>query len=168
VSAFTIRLATREDSSIVLALIGELAAYENAADRVRIDEDRLARYVFAERPLVDVFLALEGNDPVGYAMVFPIFSSYQGLPILFLEDLYLREAARAKGYGRRFMSFLARLALTRGCRSLTWGVLEWNQPSIDFYRRLGAERELGHEYYSLSGPLLDSLARWDGELTRPV
>jgi GNAT superfamily N-acetyltransferase len=164
VSTFAVRPATREDSALVLALISELAAYEHAAEKVRIDEDRLARYVFTERPLAEVFLAYDAGHPIGYAMVFPIFSSYQGLPMLFLEDIYLRETVRGKGHGRRFMSFLARLALSRGCFSLAWGVLHWNQQAIAFYRRLGAEREEGHQHYSLSGAPLESLAlSWPSE-----
>ena len=163
-STFRVRPATREDSALVLALISELAAYEDAAGMVRIDENRLARYVFTERPLAEIFLAFEGGQPAGYAMVFAIFSSYQGLPMLFLEDLYLRETVRGKGYGRRFMSFLARLALSRGCYSLAWGVLHWNQAAIAFYRHLGSEREEGHQHYSLSGAPLESLANyWPGE-----
>jgi len=158
---FLIRDTVAADIPTILTLIHEMAAYERSSARVQVDESRLRKYVFCDRPIASVLLAEEDDEPVGYAMIFPALSSYAGVPILYLEDLFLRDTARGKGYGKRFMSYLARYVQQRGYRSLGWSVLDWNTPSIDFYERLGGTRESGRFHYSLDGAALERLAQVD-------
>jgi len=160
-SEFVIREAVAADIPTVLMLIREMATYERAADRFRVDESRLRRYIFCDRPIATIFLAEEDDEPVGYAIVLPAFSSYAGIPDLYLEDLFLRDTVRGKGYGKRMMAHLARYVKQRGFRNLAWSVLDWNTPSIDFYDRLHATRESDRFHYTLEGEALERLAQVD-------
>ncbi len=146
---------------MILTLIREMATYERVPERVRINDASLRRYLFADHPIATVFLADESDATVGYAMVLPTFSSYAGVPNLYLEDLFLRENCRGKGYGKAFMAHLARYVKQRGYRDLCWSVLDWNAPSIEFYDRLGATRETGRHHYSLEGEALQRLGQLD-------
>ncbi len=158
---FLIREAVAADIPIVLSLIREMAAYERASERVQVHEASLRKYVFSDRPIATVLLAEEGDEAVGYAMILPVFSSYAGVPNLYLEDLFLRESVRKRGYGKRFMAYLARYVKQRGYRHLVWSVLDWNVPSIEFYDRLKATRESDRFHYSLEADALDNLAQVD-------
>lgn len=158
---FLIREASPADIPLILTLIREMAAYEGKLERVRIDEGRLRRHVFCDRPLATIFIAEEDGEPIGYGLIHPTFSSFAGVPNIYLEDLLLRDHVRGKGYGKRFMAYLARYVKERGYRYLIWSVLDWNTPSIDFYERLNAVRDTGRFHYSLEGEALDRLATLD-------
>ena len=135
---FAIRTTTHADIPVILSLIRELAEYERAPDAVVATEASLREVLFGERPSAEVLLALEGDRPVGFAVYFFSFSTWLGRPGLYLEDLFVRPAERMKGYGRALLERLAQIAQERGCGRMEWAVLDWNDPAIQFYKKLGA------------------------------
>jgi GNAT superfamily N-acetyltransferase len=133
-----IRNATTADTPIICELIQSLAEYERLTDKLDLHEDRLRAYLFGLRPVAEVLLAEEVGEVVGFALFFPIFSTFLCKPGIYLEDLFVAPTHRGKGHGKALLTALARLALERGCGHLEWTVLQWNEPAIDFYRSLGA------------------------------
>jgi GNAT superfamily N-acetyltransferase len=154
-----IRPATRADVPQILAFIRELAEYERLSHAVVATEDDLLQSLFGREPCAHALLAFLESEPVGFAVYFYNFSTFVGRPGLYLEDLYVRPAARGLGIGRRFLVALARLAVERGCGRMEWAVLDWNEPAIRFYRRLGAAPNDDWTTYRLSGEALGKLAR---------
>jgi GNAT superfamily N-acetyltransferase len=138
VADFQIRSARAEDVLVILELIRDLAAYERAPHEVTATEEQLLNVLFGERPAAEVLLAFEGKSPVGFAVFFYNFSTWLGLPGLYLEDLFVKPEKRGKGYGRALLVELAKIARDRGCGRMEWAVLNWNEPAIKFYRALGA------------------------------
>jgi GNAT superfamily N-acetyltransferase len=136
---FKIRTATETDVPVILTLIRELAEYERAPDAVVATEKGLRDVLFGPNPSAKVLLALEKGVPVGFAVYFHNFSTWLGRPGLYLEDLFVRPAERGKGYGRALLGRLAQIAKECGCGRMEWAVLDWNEPAIQFYRKLGAE-----------------------------
>jgi GNAT superfamily N-acetyltransferase len=136
---FTIRRATVADVGAILNLIRELATYERAPDEVTTTEEQLVDVLFGKKPAAEVLLAFEGKEPVGFAVYFYNFSTWLGRPGLYLEDLFVRPEDRGKGYGRALLVELAKIARERGCGRMEWAVLNWNEPAIEFYRKLGAK-----------------------------
>ena len=137
-SEFTIRFAQESDCALILDFIRQLADYEQLAHQVVATEEGLRESLFARRQ-AEVVLAFEGGEAVGFALFFHNYSTFLGKAGLYLEDLFVKEAHRSKGYGRALFAHLAGLALERGCERLDWWCLDWNQSAIDFYTRLGAE-----------------------------
>ena len=135
---FRIRPATPADVPIILELIRDLATYERAPSDVTATEERLLQVLFGEKPVAEVLLASEGEAPVGFAVFFYNFSTWLGRPGLYLEDLFIRPEHRGKGYGRALLVDLAKIARDRGCGRMEWAVLDWNEPAIEFYKKLGA------------------------------
>jgi GNAT superfamily N-acetyltransferase len=138
-SNFEIRPARVEDVPVILELIRELATYERAPDEVTATEEQLVGVLFGERPAAEVLLAFEGKSPIGFAVFFHNFSTWLGRPGLYLEDLFVKQEKRSKGYGRALLIDLAKIARDRACGRMEWAVLNWNEPAIKFYRALGAE-----------------------------
>jgi GNAT superfamily N-acetyltransferase len=138
-SDFEIRAAAEADVPIILSLIRDLAEYERAPDAVVATEEGLREVLFGARPSAEVLLALENGDAVGFAVYFYNFSTWLGRPGLYLEDLFVRPNVRGNGYGRALLERLAQIAQKRGCGRMEWAVLDWNDPAIQFYRKLGAE-----------------------------
>ena len=136
---FTIRPATAADVPIILELIRALATYERAPNDVTATEDGLSKVLFGEKPAAEVLLAFENETAVGFAVFFHNFSTWLGRPGLYLEDLFVRPEDRGKGYGRALLIRLAKIARDRGCGRMEWAVLDWNEPAIQFYRKLGAK-----------------------------
>jgi len=136
--SFQIRAATLDDVPTILSLIRDLAEYERAPNEVVATEEGLREVLFGARPAAEVVLALEGKKPVGFAVFFHNFSTWLGRPGLYLEDLFVRPDARGKGYGRALLVHLAGIAQERGCGRMEWAVLDWNEPAVQFYRKLGA------------------------------
>ena len=134
----TIRSATREDLPLIMQLIRDLAEYEKLLDQVRFDEETLAGHLFGPRPMAEVIVGEVDGQPQGFALFFHNFSTFEGRPGIYLEDLYVRPQARGAGLGKALLQRLAALAVERGCALLEWSVLDWNAPSIAFYRSLGA------------------------------
>lgn len=134
----TLRFARREDVPLILAFIRELAEYEREPDAVLADEATLADSLFGARPGAEVVLAEVDGQPAGFALFFHNFSTWLGRRGLYLEDLFVRPEFRGRGVGLVLMTYLARLAVERGCGRFEWSVLDWNTPAIEFYRSLGA------------------------------
>jgi GNAT superfamily N-acetyltransferase len=134
----SIRAAVPADLGLIHAFILALADYERLSHEVRANREALGRYLFGERPVAEVLIAEVEEEPVGFALFFHNFSTFEGRPGLYLEDLFVAPAARGKGAGRALLSRLANIALERGCARMEWAVLDWNAPAIAFYRALGA------------------------------
>lgn len=153
-----IRSATREDVPVILQLIRNLATYERAPNEVTATEDELLKVLFGDKPAAEVRLALEGDTPVGFAVFFQNFSTWLGRPGLYLEDLFVKPEYRGKGYGRALLVDLARIARDRGCGRMEWAVLDWNEPAIQFYRKLGAKPNEEWTIFRLTRDGIASLA----------
>ncbi len=136
---FTIRLAGVQDVPLILDFIRKLADYERLSHEVVATEADLEKYLFGQEKVAEVVLGYEGDLPVGFALFFHNFSTFLGKPGIYLEDLYVLEEHRGKGYGKTLLIYLARLAVERDCGRLEWAVLDWNEPSIEFYKSLGAK-----------------------------
>jgi GNAT superfamily N-acetyltransferase len=154
----TLRAATLEDVPQILAFIRALADYERLLDEVVATEDGLRRALFGPRPYAEVVLAEEAGTPVGFALFFHTFSTFVGLPGIYLEDLFVVPEARGRGVGRALLTYLARLAGERGCGRVEWAVLDWNAPAIGFYQSLGALPNAEWTVYRLAGDALTALA----------
>ena len=137
-NTLTFRSAVRSDTPLILRFIKDLAAYEQLLDEVIADEQTLETWLF-DKQCAEVLLALENGVEIGFALFFHNFSTFLGRAGLYLEDLYVKPEARGKGYGKAILKKLASIAVQRGCGRLEWWCLDWNKPSIDFYRALGAE-----------------------------
>ena len=136
--AIEIVRATRADVPAILAFIRELAEYERLAHAVVATEALLEQQLFGAVPRAEVVFAERAGERLGFALYFHNYSTFTGRPGLYLEDLYVRPAARGAGVGRRLMAHLARIALERGCARFEWAVLDWNVDAIRFYRSIGA------------------------------
>ena len=136
---FTIRPATVTDVPVILELIRALATYERAPSEVTASEETLREVLFGEKPAAEVLLLFEGEIAAGFAVFFHNFSTWLGRPGLYLEDLFVRPEHRGKGYGRALLIQLAKIARERDCGRMEWAVLDWNEPAIEFYRKLGAK-----------------------------
>lgn len=138
-SKFTIRSASDSDIPVILQLIRDLATYERAPGDVTATEEQLRTVLFGRKRSAEVRLAFEAHTPVGFAVFFHNFSTWLGRPGLYLEDLFVKPEHRGKGYGRALLVDLAKIARDRGCGRMEWAVLDWNDPAIQFYRKLGAK-----------------------------
>lgn len=158
IPGFTIRPAEPEETPLVLRFIIELAEYEGLGHEVEATEELLRENLFGERPTAEVvFGCLEGN-PVGFALFFHNFSTFQGKPGLYLEDLYVRPEMRGKGFGTAMLAFLADLTLKRGGGRFEWGVLTWNTPARKYYVAIGADPQERFLLNRVTGPALLNLA----------
>ena len=133
-----IRTATPNDVSLLRSMILELAEYEHVRDRVVVTEADLARDGFGPQPKFRALIAEWDRQPVGYALFFDAYSTWEGRPALFLEDLFVRSQFRSKGIGRALLASVACVARQENCYGVRWEVLDWNQPAVEFYQRLGA------------------------------
>ena len=138
-ASFSIRPATVADVPLILQLIRDLAIYEKAPGDVTATEPQLREVLFGDKPAAEVLLGFEGANSVGFAVFFHSFSTWLGRPGLYLEDLFVHPQHRGKGYGRALLVHLAKIARERGCGRMEWAVLDWNDPAIQFYRKLGAK-----------------------------
>jgi GNAT superfamily N-acetyltransferase len=153
-----IRAATEGDVPLILSLIKELAEYERLSQEVVVTEEALRNSLFGERPGAEVLIGNLGDDPAGFALFFHNFSTFLGKPGLYLEDLYVKPGFRGAGVGQALLVRLAKLARERGCGRLEWSVLDWNEPAIGFYRRIGASPVSGWTIFRVAGEALDALA----------
>lgn len=153
-----IRPAVPADIDLIHGFIRALADYERLAHAVRADREMLARHLFGPRPMAEVLIAALDGAPVGFALFFHNFSTFEGRPGLYLEDLYVVPEARGHGAGKALLRALAGLALERDCARLEWAVLDWNAPAIAFYRALGAHAMDEWTVNRLDGTALEALA----------
>ena len=155
-----IRFARANDVGVLLQLIRELAAYERAPDAVVATEDDLCRYGFGPERRFEALIAFVEEEPAGFALFFPDFSTWRGRPGLYLEDLYVRDWARRLGVGWRLIARLAAIAIERDWPALRLMVLDWN-PARGFYRRLGIEPRSEWLPYGMAGEALRLMASQD-------
>ena len=153
-----IRPAAPQDVPLILTFIHELATYEKLAHEVVATDADMHAALFGERPVIEAVVASLDGQPVGYALFFPTFSTFLGKPGLYLEDLYVRPAARGFGVGRTLLEHLARVTLERGWGRFEWSVLDWNEPSIAFYKKMGAKPMHEWTIFRLTGDSLQRLA----------
>jgi GNAT superfamily N-acetyltransferase len=157
-STFTIRPAVRADVPAILGMIRELADFEKLTHLMVADEAMLADALFGARPACECLLGEEDGAPVTFALFFHNFSTFLGRRGLYLEDLYVKPAHRARGYAQAMLQALARLALERGCGRFEWSVLDWNEHAIRFYRKMGADVMPDWRICRLTGQELRTLA----------
>jgi GNAT superfamily N-acetyltransferase len=157
-SQLQIRDSVIEDVPVILRLIRDLAAYERAPNDVVATEDGLREVLFGSDPSAKVLLAFEEAEPVGFAVYFFNFSTWLGRPGLYLEDLFVKPETRGRGYGRALLVHLAQIARKRGCGRMEWAVLNWNEPAIQFYRKLGAAPNEEWRIFRLTSDGIDRLA----------
>lgn len=154
-----LRPASEADLDTIIELIHALAEYEREPGAVRLEREELRRHLFGPRPYAEVILAeTETGESAGFALFFHNFSTWEGRPGIYLEDLFVRPEHRGQGYGKALLVALARLARERGCARLEWAVLDWNEPSIRFYRALGAVPMDEWTTYRVTGEALERLA----------
>ena len=153
----TFRFATEQDCGLILSFIRALAAYEKMSDEVVASEELLSEQLFQKRG-AEVLFACENGKEIGFALFFHNFSTFVGRAGLYLEDLYVLPEYRGKGYGKAILKKLAAIAVERGCGRMEWVCLDWNKPSIDFYRSLGARPMDEWTIYRVAGESLRTLA----------
>ncbi len=153
-----LRFATAADVALILELIRGLAEYERLAHEVVADETTLGANLFGARRVAEVVIADHDGEPAGFALFFHSFSTFLGRPGIYLEDLFVRPERRGRGIGETLLAFLARLAVERGCGRLEWSVLDWNEPAIRFYQRLGARQMSDWTVHRVTGEDLVALA----------
>jgi GNAT superfamily N-acetyltransferase len=154
----SIRAATSSDLDLIIGFIRALADYERLADAVRLDRDVLGKHLFGHTPKAEVLIGEIDAQPRGFALFFHNFSTFEGKPGIYLEDLFVEPAARGSGLGKALLARLAALAVQRSCARLEWSVLDWNAPSIAFYKSLGATAMDEWTTYRLDGAALAALA----------
>ena len=155
---FHIRIAEETDTPLILRFIKELAEYEKLLSEVTATEETLKSNLFKERKAAEVLLAYYKEIPVGFAVFFHNFSTFLGKPGIYLEDIFISPEYRGKGFGKIVLSYLAKLAVERGCGRFEWWVLDWNKNAITFYRQIGAksmdewtvQRVTGKELFKLA------------------
>src|SRR5215468_1167849 len=155
---FEIKPATEGDLSLILSFIKKLAVYERLAHEVTATENGLRETLFGERRYAEVVIGYHRGEPVGFALFFHNYSTFLGKPGIYLEDLFVDEGHRGKGFGKALLVHLARLTKERNCGRLEWAVLNWNEPSINFYRALGAAPMNDWTVFRVTGEALDNLA----------
>ncbi|MCX5082498.1 GNAT family N-acetyltransferase [Streptomyces sp. NPDC056121] len=154
-----IRTATPADVPVIHAMVRELADYEKALHEARATEEQLCEALFGERPAAFAHIAEDDTtgEPVGFCLWFLNFSTWRGVHGIYLEDLYVRPEARGGGHGKALLTELARICVERGYERLEWSVLDWNEPSINFYKALGAAPQDEWTVYRLTDEALARL-----------
>jgi GNAT superfamily N-acetyltransferase len=153
----TIADARREDVPLILRFIRELADYERLSHEVVATEAALAATLFGAKPGAEVLIARHADEPAGFALFFPNYSTFLAKPGIYLEDLYVTPSLRGRGVGLALLATVARRAVERGCGRLEWSVLDWNEPALGFYRKLGAQPMAEWTVQRLTGDALSAL-----------
>lgn len=164
IMTLSIRPATPADTPLIAQFIRDLAEYERLSDAVRMDEAALGEHLFGPKPYAEVVIGEIDGSPQGFALFFHNFSTFEGKPGLYLEDLFVRPEARGSGLGKALLAHLATLAVARGCARMEWAVLDWNAPSIAFYEALGARPMDEWTIFRLDDIALHTLAKQDGKI----
>ncbi|MDR2785703.1 MAG: GNAT family N-acetyltransferase [Treponema sp.] len=152
-----LRYAEEKDAPLVLEFVRALAEYEHLLDQVRATEDGLKQYLFADKT-AEVIICEYRGVPAGYSLYFHNFSSFEGRPGIYIEDLFVKPEFRGKGLGKRLLAFIAGRAVERNCGRLEWACLNWNEPSIAFYKSNGARPLSEWTTYRVTGEKLRKLA----------
>ena len=155
---FRIEPATEKDVSVILSLIEGLAEYEKLSHEVVATEKSLRESLFGARRVAEVVIGYAGSEPVGFAVFFHNYSTFLGRPGIYLEDLFVLPEWRRRGLGTQLLRYIAREAVARNCGRLEWSVLDWNEPAIGFYKKLGARAMDEWTVYRVTGDALKKLA----------
>ncbi len=155
---FSIRIATAADVPLILRFIQDLAEYEKLRHVCLATEEFLRETLFGARPYAEVVFGCEDGVEVGFALFFHNYSTFLAQPGIYLEDLFVDPSKRGRGYGKKLLQHLARLAVERNCGRIEWAVLNWNEPSIAFYKSLGAKVQDEWQVYRLTGDALRTLS----------
>jgi GNAT superfamily N-acetyltransferase len=156
-SNFKIRPANESDVKLILSFIKQLGEYEKLSHQVVVTEEKLLNSLFKQH-MAEVIIGEYNGEPVGFALFFHNFSTFLGQAGIYLEDLFIKPEIRGKGFGRKMLTYLAKLAVERDCGRLEWACLDWNEPSICFYKKLGAITLDDWTVYRMSGERLVELA----------
>ncbi len=154
-----IREATPEDVPAICNLIRALAEYEKLSHEVVLQEEEVRQHLFGPKPFAEVLLYEEETQVVGFALYFHNYSTFLGKPGIYLEDLFVKPEFRGKGYGKALLLKLAQIAVERGCGRLEWSVLDWNEPAIQFYKKLGAVPMDEWTVFRLTGDALQNAGK---------
>lgn len=158
IADFTIKPATKKDVPVILAFIRKLADYERLSHEVVATEELLQRTIFGQRRTAEVAIGYFRNEPVGFVLFFHNFSTFLGRPGIYIEDLFVDESFRRRGFGGALLAHIAKLAAVRDCGRLEWSVLDWNEPAINFYQKLGAVPMKEWTVFRVTGDNLHRLA----------
>ena len=158
IADFTIKPATKKDVPVILAFIRKLADYERLSHEVVATEELLQRTIFGQRRTAEVAIGYFRNEPVGFVLFFHNFSTFLGRPGIYIEDLFVEESYRRRGFGGALLAYVAKLAVARDCGRLEWSVLDWNEPAINFYQKLGAVPMKEWTVFRVTGDNLQRLA----------
>lgn len=158
-SEFEIKFAKAKDIPIILNFIKDLAKYEKLENEVVATEQSLHDTLFGKKTFAEVLIASESGVEVGFALFFHNYSTFLGKPGIYLEDLFVKEEFRGKGYGKALLTKLAKITVERNCGRLEWSVLDWNEPSIKFYKKLGAVPMEGWTVFRVDKDSLLNLAK---------
>lgn len=156
-SKFKIRPASESDVKLILQFIKQLGEYEKLSHHVVATEEKLMNSLFKQH-MAEVIIGEYNGEPVGFALFFHNFSTFLGQAGIYLEDLFIKPEMRGKGFGRKMLTYLAKLAVERDCGRLEWACLDWNEPSICFYKKLGAIPLDDWTVYRMTGETLLELA----------
>jgi GNAT superfamily N-acetyltransferase len=159
IPGFHIRSATKVDVPIILAFIKKLADYERLSHEVIATEELLRKTLFGRGRTAEVAIGYLGREPVAFALFYHNYSTFLGRPGIYIEDLFVDESFRRRGFGRALFLYVARLAKERHCGRLEWSVLDWNEPAINFYKKLGAAPMSEWTVFRVTGENLNALAR---------
>ena len=155
---FDIRAATKADVSIILSFIKKLADYEHLSHEVVASEETLRKTLFGRRRTAEVAIGYFNREPVGFVLYFHNYSTFLGRPGIYIEDLFIDEAFRRRGFGTALLCYVAGVANERRCGRLEWSVLDWNEPAISFYKKLGAVPMSEWTVFRVTGKELEKLA----------
>lgn len=158
IDGFNLRFAIKEDVDTILGFIKELAEYENMLEDVIATKEILNEWLFVRRS-AEIIIAEFENEPIGFSLFFHNFSTFLGRSGIYLEDLYIKPQMRGKGFGKIMLAYLAKLAVERKCGRLEWACLDWNEPSIKFYKGLGATPMDEWTVYRVNDKSLQNLAQ---------
>jgi GNAT superfamily N-acetyltransferase len=156
-SRILLRFAKESDVAVIMEFIRSLADYEKLLDKVVIKEEDLKKYLF-EKKLIEVIIGEYDGVSAGFALFFHNYSTFLGKPGIYIEDIFVRPEFRGKGLGKAFFNFIARFALERDCGRLEWNCLDWNKPSIDFYKSIGASPHDEWTTFRIAGEGIKTLA----------
>jgi GNAT superfamily N-acetyltransferase len=165
IADFTIKPATKKDVPVILSFITKLADYERLSHEVVATEELLQRTLFGRRRTAEVAIGYYNNEPVGFVLFFHNFSTFVGRPGIYIEDLFVEETYRRRGFGGALLAHIAKLAVARDCGRLEWSVLDWNEPAVNFYQKLGAMPMNEWTVFRVTGEKLNQLAARQGSMS---